>query len=346
MLNWPLFLLRHVVLNLVRQMYDSQTLFDTGRRNSEAVSRKRWFREISDWIWVHHITCLFFFADISQKHCTLQFLCVSSFSLITGCVEVSADIEPLEYTPKPECPPWIRWSVAFQHQGDSYDFMGWRTKSCASLNAWNTGFNSITFTWSSSMDHATYAIMMKWFYRMDVSGLRQMQLMTVLGSLAKWWRQTIKTWSIHFGLKYSKGPGDVPLKGALCVECLYQMPSFSSMVTMETFTQILWQVRRSVSDLQRRRWGTVGADSDRIKVRYVDKFQEMASKKRFVVDEWQNWIALPCLLDLTTIRVSIFVGALWGLAMFMFDLSFLFLWPVANISHPNNQHLVRVEMQM
>jgi len=54
----------------------------------------------------------------------------------------------------------------------------------------------------------------------------------------------------------------------------------------------------------------VGADSDRIKVRYVDKFQEMASKKRFVVDEWQNWIALPCLLDLTTIRVSIFVGAL------------------------------------
>ena len=52
---------------------------------------------------------------------------------------------------------------------------------------------SITFTWSSSMDHATYAIMMKCFFRMDVSGLRQMQLMAVLGSLAKWWRQTIKT---------------------------------------------------------------------------------------------------------------------------------------------------------
>ena len=135
--------------------------------------KKRWFREISDWIWVHHITCLFFSLRVYPRNTALScFICLVFFAdHWLCCVEVSADIEPLEYTPKPECPVDPVESC-LPTPRDSYDFMGWRTKSCASLNAWNTGFNSITFTWSSSMDHATYAIMMKW-YEMILSDGRE-----------------------------------------------------------------------------------------------------------------------------------------------------------------------------
>lgn len=197
MLNWPLFLLYHVVLNLVRQMYDSQTLFDTGRRNSEAVSRKRWFREISDWIWVHYITCLFFFlcGYIPETLRFCSFICLVFFAdHWLCCVEVSADIEPLEYTPKPECPRGSGGALPSNTKG-FIRFHGKDEIMCQfeCLKHRIQQHRSITFTWSSSMDHATYAIMMKCFFRMDVSGLRQMQLMAVLGSLAKWWRQTIKT---------------------------------------------------------------------------------------------------------------------------------------------------------
>ena len=50
--------------------------------------------------------CFVFFAD--------HWLC---------CVEVSADIEPLEYTPKPECPRGSCGAL-LPTAGDSYDFMG------------------------------------------------------------------------------------------------------------------------------------------------------------------------------------------------------------------------------
>ena len=129
--------------------------------------------------------CFSGFAGISQKHCTLDaqmfgcdwfcsvtacccsFVCLVFFAdhCWLCCVEVSADIEPLEYTPKPECPVERCFQNHVIHTiswGEGRTHVPVRMLGCFVLQCCpSTASCSRLSSTMATMDHATCAIIMK-----------------------------------------------------------------------------------------------------------------------------------------------------------------------------------------